>query len=356
VPLKNFRIWERRSLCCTSNSVVITFVKTPVRTGFEHGYLILSPKSTFVQNIPHVFAATFNRFIGIEQFIINLSHQVKYKIPLRDLDTLVVSITDLGIANAGAFKRIDDGLEVVLESDIFTTGPYRGFVPYFSKKLEVPLPYRVPDNLAIRLRCLHTDLLESVRVPSVSRADINRMAVSAFINEVRWLFSCIPCPKPVCKVEKCDIVEYERCYIDYCAFVTSCIKVIAYVETKVDVKCVFERPAYCAPDCNKYVCAQEAICNYAGQREVCAVQVCTDVNVLFEDVLLSECDMPVLPCLEAESLETCISSESDMEVKAPKKRAAVKVESKTSVSTYGWYVAGGVVAVSVAVAVYVFVL
>lgn len=366
--LNIIKVSERKADCCTSNSIVITFVKPVPRPYYEFAYLILSPKNTFGLNIPHVFATTFNRFAGIEQLIINENFQVAYKIPIRDIESLIVSITDLGIANVGAFKRIDESLDIYLESDIFTHGPYTGFIPYFCRKYATPVSFKLPDNLKIRLAALHKDLQNSVVVNRVSKWDINRMAVAAFINEIRWLFACnrTPCVKrEVCERVECDkVYECEKVVVDYCVFVSACIKAIVYCEEKTDCRCIF------TPVCqaeNKWQALQRCVCDYAASCEVVNVQVSTDISVLFSEVCpcpsweFKPCERETLhPCKEELSSEFCLSSSDDelliKEKAARRRKAAVKVKSETTVSTYGWYVAGGVVAVSVAVVVYVFVL
>ena len=365
IPIKNFKIHERRDACCTSNSIVITFTKPncpPRPVIHEFGYLVLSSKGDNNLNIPHIFATTFNKFIGIEQEIIHHNHQVVYRIPLRDIESLIVSITDLGIANVGAFKRVEEGLDVFLESDIFTHGPYKGCVPCFSKRYAVPLPFRLPTNLQIRLAALHKDLRDSVKVHCVSKWDINRMAVAAFISEIRWLFSCSKAP---C-VKKCEVVEKvsecERAVVEYCVFVSACIKAIAYCEEKTDCRCVF------TPQCteeNRHVALQSCVSAYASKCDLVNVQLNSEISVLFSDVCpaldfqICEPTCETLSPLVDESCESSsLSSDEDLikERTARRRKAAVKVKSETSVSTYGWYVAGGVVAVSVAVVVYVFVL
>ena len=370
VPLNIFKISERRDSCCTSNSIVITFIKPLPKPIQEDGYLILSPKENLGLNIPHVFATTFNRFACIEQQIINDNFQVLYKIPLRDIESLIITITDLGIANVGAFKRCDEGLEVFLESDIFTNGPYTGFVPYFSERLRTPASYKLPSNLQIRLCALHKELRDCAIINRVSKVDINRMAVAAFINEVRWLFNCNrPCVKrEICERVECDkVVECENLIFEYSVFVSACIKAIVYCEEKPDCKCSF------VPQCaveNRWAAVQNNICAYASGCDLVNVQVCTDIAVLFSEICpcppmnLKPCvddkDICLLPFKEESSeCDLSLSSEDEIMIKeraARRKKAAVKVKSETSVSTYGWYAAGGVVAVSVAVVVYVFVL
>jgi len=331
------------------------------RPSYDAAYLIVSSKGDYGLNIPHVFATTFNKFAGIDQQIINNKFQVAYRIPLRDIETTVVSITDLGIVNAGVFKRVDDGLEVFLESDIFTHGPYTGFVPYFSKKFLTPVSYKLPNNLQIRLAALHNELKNSVVVQSVCKQEINRMAVSAFINEIRWLFACDRnqgCKREV--IEECERVnECEKVVVEYCVFVSACIKAIAYCEEKPDCRCVFTP----CPSENRWQSVNRCVCDYASSCDVVNVSVNTEICALFSEVCTPDfrpCDREILlPCKDELSEICASSSDEELLIKeraASRRKAAVKVKSETTVSTYGWYVAGGVVAVSVAVVVYVFVL
>ena len=359
VTLKNFKLSEIKDACCTSGSIVVSFVKPEIKQTAEFAYLILSPKGNFKQSIPHTFAATFSNSNGIEQKIVCHNKQIIYKIPLKEIEKLCITIFDLGIANAGDFKKTPSGgLELVLESDIFSDGPFIGSVENFSCKYSVPSPYKLPDNTSINLEALHREFKETAKIGSVTPLDLTKMAIATFINEIRTLFTC---PKPA--LPECNEVPKVTCnkiISEYFVFVSSVVRVIAFIEQKEKVDCSFT----VSSEGDKYSQLCNCVNSYASNCQISNVELNTEITCLFSNVIptleYKSFSVQVLTAVKIQVGEEQESS-SDENVKEQKKEVArkklsAKVKSQTGISGYGWYVAGGLVAISTSVIVYIFVL
>lgn len=264
----------------------------------------------------------------------------------------VLTIAELGYVNAATYSLAGTALTANFTSDIFKKNPFTGTIATFTSST-TPTAFTLPTNKQSILSRLRRHIKKSAVSACVPESQVRKMAVAAFVNEIGSCFRCKePCAKTICD---------SNVYVEYITFITCCIKTIAYCEQVKAPKVEF-----CVSGISSCAVVNSEICRYSRS---CNVEVGVNVEIcsMFSDMYSGECYEPVCdyvcPVVEPESSSVCeeeISSSSSEEVmkkKVPaKRRAAVKAKTTTTVSTYGWYVAGGIVAVSVAVVVYIFVL
>lgn len=357
-----------------SNSIYITVDPTTIPAATTLINIVFTPRpDAYSPNtIPTVYSIFSNDTTGIVALPttpVTLLNTFTLQVTVTSsLGGLILLVTENGIINRARYSYDSATTTLTTEffSDIFTTNPIVFVDPTFVGV--VPTAYTLPTNEMITLRGVFNLLKASATIKCVSEEQLRRIEVAAAIDEIRSLF-CRKnrCCKPVCET---------AIYVDYVTFVSSCIQVIAHCnETKVCPKAL--------------VCdvVAENRCEWMNRRivdccrglQTVSAKVSVDVSAMFGDVFPCDTYAPStgvsvcadtcvevvegVPCDSLNVIEgiPCedVSSSEDEEIEKRRRRPAkrtVAVKSKTSVTTYGWYAAGGVVVVSIAVAVYVFVL
>lgn len=346
----------------------INIVFTPKPDAFPTSPLIPTVYSIFSNHVGEVTVVPTDPETLMNTFTLNIT------IPPApaSIGNLILIVSENGIINHATYSYdlAETTFTANFYSDIFTINPVIFMDTDFTGI--IPTDFTLPNNEMITLLGVFKMLKSSAVAKCLPEEQLKRIEVVAAINEIRSLFcSKNRCCKPVCETS---------IYVDYVTFVSSCIQVIAHCsETNVCPK--------------ELVCdvVAENRCEWMNRRIVdccrglqsVSVKVNVDVCAMFGDIfpcdMYAPCTQDVSVCVEehveviegipcGEEVSSVIegipcdeeSSSEELEKrkmhrKKPAKKAA-SVKSTTRVSTYGWYAAGGVVIVSVAVAVYVFVL
>jgi len=335
-------------------------------------FLVIKKKSTFKFTKPLVpllytiFTSSWtvdNTNTDADAIVLN---SAGFTVTPYSIYALIVELGHTTKAEYIVASPISAVLTATLESDIFATNPVTAVA---NGPVLADGTYTVPDlptNRQAVIACIRRLLKKSVRHIGVPSDQLSRMAFGAFLSEVRSYFRCdSPCTKTICD---------NSTYVDYTLFIAATIRLIAATETRECPPIVF-----CGGSTNNQ-CAvvNQDICKYASNVSTgVSVGVSVEARTLFGDICSCSGYTPLTSGLgievqvdttvEVDAIlptevqpEDLIKTEDDMDPKkkftVKKRRAAAKVKSSTSVSTYGWYVAGGVVAVSVAVVVYIFIL
>ncbi|KAM0681132.1 hypothetical protein GINT2_000917 [Glugoides intestinalis] len=261
----------------------------------------------------------------------------------------IINIAELGYAYAATYTLNNTDLSYSLTSDVFCLNPVIGTYTAFSSVGVQPENITLPNNKSEILARIRKSLKEAIVRPSVPETQVRQMAVSLYLEEIGSLFRKTECEKKT----TCS----SSSYADYTAFVCSAIKAIAYCNQDESGKFDFTLPV-----CGGFGINRELV---QCSKRFILVDVTVDIEIysLFNEAFIAETYSPIsdypsgLKPIPIESSESESESEVLMkpiqQAKKQQKPVAKKVKTKTTVSTYGWYIAGGVVAVSVAVVVYV---
>lgn len=363
-----------------SNDLYITITNTnliPVATTLLN--IVFTPKPDAFPSdtlIPLVYSVFSNVSTGVVVVADATLATFTIQVPVTlDIANQILLVSELGIVNRATFSYVaaTTTLTSNFYSDIFTTNPVVDIDLTFPGI--VPVDYLLPNNEMITLLGIFNMLKCSAIVKCISEEQLKRIEVAAAINDIRSLFCRRNrCCKPICET---------AIYVEYVTFVSSCIQVIAHCsETKAcpkELVCEVVAENRCEwmnkriVDCcrclqsvsakvNVDVCAMFGDVFPCDMYAPCTREVSVHASAHVEVIEGAPCFEESLPCIEGVPCYEESSSEMEeakrrrmKDRKKPAKRA-VTVKSTTSVSTYGWYAAGGVVIVSVAVAVYVFVL
>lgn len=267
----------------------------------------------------------------------------------------IITVAELGYAYATSYSISNNtDLNYSLTSDVFCLNPVVGTYPSFTAYGVQPENVILPTNKSEVLARIRESLRRAIVRPSVPESQIKQMAVSLYLEEIGNLFRKTECEKKI----TCS----SSSYADYTAFVCSAIKAIAYCDQAEGGKFDFSLPI-----CGGFGVNKELI---QCSKRFILVDVSVDVEIysLFNESFVAETYVPISDCpagikpIPLESSESESESESEItealkkkaeQVKKQQKPAAKKAKATTTVSTYGWYIAGGVIVVSVAVVVYV---
>lgn len=387
-------LYQRRCGPDNENSVYVRFInQASIPEAVTSLQFVMTPKHSdcFITNIYSVFSNQEN-VLGYTEVIFGKPSYV-IEIPNTSaMTSLILFVANLGIANVASFVESPiNNVHVTYQSDIFAFNPV--VYDYALNGTIIPTSYSLPTNQMISILALYETMKKSFTHGYVPESQLKKTSTAIAINEIRSLFCRrTRCCRPVCE---------SKVYCDYVSFVTSCIQVISYckeakicpkqlectkqqectyecmyekivdtckcipqvyADMKIDVCTMFEEvfPAY--SPCGQSVCAKvdASVCTCKKEMGPCtcdasAFAVEVGVDVTAEVIIGTSVSDELLKELEEEEEE-----EEMLKSKAAKKkatrRAQPKKKSTTSFSTYGWYVAGGVVAVSVAFVVYVFIL
>lgn len=325
--------------------------------------LIFTMKPEYVQKsfVPLLYGV-FTSIPGATVTTDSTTIQVDFTCP-ADYYSAIVTVADLGYMNAGSYSATTTTppvLNVSVSSDLLSLNPYSFAVSDWTNN-KVPTGFALPSNKENALVNLRDSIKAIASAPvCLSESQVNKIAITTFFNEVTGMFGQRVCPKK-------ESICQDSAYVNYATFVCASIKTIAYFCEARDTKDIV------FPSCG----GSNFICEFANAcRKYACVDVQVDVQVdsLFNDVLCTQpyggsCEgknvlTPIMVKTEIETemlieeISSSSSSESEMKEKKekksePKKRAAVKAKTKTSVATYGWYAAGGLVAITIVVAAYV---
>lgn len=401
---KNLRLYQRRAGQDVNKTLYMRIIDSKdivVDPATQAVALIIAPKkdcdltakvySIFSNNNSDVSVFPFPQDI-IQVLRINITPQT---------DSLILTFSDLGIVNEAKFapappaptppptngeapKADAEPAPLVVRgsfsSDIFSLSS--AVIDFQNPGLAHFTDYRLPTNQMISILGLLKLMKKCSVVKTLSSSDIKKITVAAEIEKIRRRFCC---------KEKCKPVICSKVYCDYTLFVSSCIKFIS--------SCSVSKSS-CDVAVNIPVCESvEKINNYIVNTCTCVnlvdVRCNIEVTTMFEEfypICYAPCYAPHYPkaggvCVGTDvlvgtdimagetlvgveievdvdvSIESIECSDSDSDVltsktrksKAPtKKKTEVKTSSR--ISTYGWYAAGGIVAVAIAVSVYVFVM
>jgi len=405
----NLGLFQRRFGDDCSSSLYIKVLNQCTIPPFVNNlHLIIRPKKaeSFISRVYSIFS---NESRDVCDKTDDVDCQFVLELPNKPcVEDIILFFVELGISNDVSFEERNP-TETCARfcSDIFVSNPV--VVCYNPFLSAAPADYTLPTNQMISLLAIFKCMKKAFHCKMVCERDIKKIETAIAINEIRSLFCKSRCCKPVCKPNIC---------YDYAKFVTSCIQVISYckdkkvcpkpldcvkpyecscdgmnkkiidtckclpsvnVECKVDICTMFEEvfpcynpcatsvpcyapcgspvpcgssePCYtpcgvpCGPTADEYVCPCESMS--------VAIEVSADVIVgvpLTDDMMLEDMMM-----MTEEDQKKAAMSKRRTKKKATKKQTR-KSRSSPSYSTYGWYAAGGVVVVSIAVVVYIFVL
>jgi len=404
---KNLRLYQRRAGQDVNKTLYMRIIDSKdivVDPATQAVVLIITPKkdcdltakvySIFSNNNTDVSVFPLPQDV-VQVLRINITPQT---------DSLILTFSDLGIVNEAKFapappapvpptpptngeavKADAEPAPLVVRgsfsSDIFSLSS--AVIDFQNPGLAHFIDYRLPTNQMISILGLLKLMKKCSVIKTLSSSDIKKITVAAEIEKIRRRF---------CSKEKCRPVVCSKVYCDYTLFVSSCIKFISYCSTSKSVCDVAVNIPVCesVEKINNYIvnaCTCANLVNVRCNIEVTtmfeefypmcytpcyppyhpkATGVCVGTDVLVgTDILAGESlvgvDVEVDVDVAVESIECSEDSDSSMltsktrKSKAPKKK---KTEVKTSsrISTYGWYAAGGIVAVAIAVSVYVFVM
>lgn len=287
-----------------------------------------------------------------------------------DYLSVVVTIAELGYVNEAnyTYDPAATTLTANFFTDIFSQNPFTATDATFAATNPVPTNFVLPTNEQSVINRIRHHLKKCAISPCVPESQFKKMAVAAFINE---LGSCFRSKETCCK----SICE-PSVYTEYITFVTSCIKTIAHCEQSKSCKVDFSPPSGFSGSLTIQVNTE--LCNFARRcpietgfnAEVCTMfsEICDGysyepTNYCFPPTLEPSPVADLYPTPEIEEL-VCSTTEEEKEKekerkKAEKAKRRTQEKRTTVVSTtvaYGWYIAGGVAVVSVAVVIYIFVL
>lgn len=295
---------------------------------------------------------------GTEPVLPATTTELKYAIPFTGYYNTILAITELGYIMNAKYEFLTPALTGTFVSDLFATNPLiEEISPYLGAEDFKESP-SLPPNAQYALNKVRHRLRRASSPICASGDQLGRMSFAAFNSEIGNYFRC--------DTSCCGTICCNSIFEEYTTFVSSCIKVISHCG------CQGSAPINlcpCGPQSNN-AC-------WAINEEICRFATTIDISVSgggggcgFGDVSnygqyspVCSCAAPILAVevgvdvvIAAQEIGESETEEAAARRGAPRRRRATEVKTTTSVSTYGWYVAGGVVAVSVAVAVYVFVL
>lgn len=247
---------------------------------------------------------------------------ILFAIPVvEDTPDLIINVFNLATVNKAEYTMLNQSnILSMLSSDLLSSNPY---INYYTNACNfLPPNFDLPTTQEIAMNLLLEKMKSNARRIEVDEDEINKMAISSFITEMRSKLG-----------NKEMFAMKPDSFFNFCKSVTSCVSSIADAECKKDW-------------------------NTTDIHSGVNVELSLDISVMFKDYLTHTDFSPVgnLVPTECNNSNTDVSSVKTSPKSNTKKvvRANVKQETKSQISG-SYYVAGGVVVAVCAVLIYTFV-